>query len=1226
MRGFDLTRGLLIVALVLSAFGSVLAEQIALRADFPAAPAGGAIPVAGGVPFPRGALNSPENVALVGADGAQLPCQVRTLAVWPDGSIKWLLVDTVLTAAQAGPLTLHYGPDVRRKAVEDPLLVETVAGGVRISGGAVSAEIPASGGAVLNSCTIAGKTLVAAGSPARLVISAVRVPDGAGDEVLPPNSYLCRAGNAALHDGKVEIQDVEIEAAGPIRATVCMRGYVLLEDWGATLPEEPSKATAPGRVPFSLRLSFYRHSSVIYGQHQIVFTGEPDKDFIARWAIELPGQAGPKGRLILEPGVEMECSGELQRVSAEQSRLCWAPVKDGFALIRKGWENRPCAVVSAGGAASIEFWPAQAGLWDLRRYAREWAVGGTGDTTKPELMAEFAKYAAYGIAKSHDFVICADQVEGPAKTPPMVRALSGRALLLAQPDWYAFTEALGPLAAEQKSGPLAPLDARTRRRMDYYLFCQDLYQWYGKVNYGFWQTRFGQVHRIDRWERDWGRWAWSLNDGAGRIGHGLMLQFLRTLERRYFEAGEAFNRANYDTNMVHTEKHLEIAYNWWRAKGNSHRHDVQPFSETYIGMRGSYPVGQRILHLLTGDGVIADGLEIVAETAFRRAEGDRSALCHSPGSDGLGSAANALLWKYETTGEQKYLDACRKILDASRLVPPGRGGKLGYGPSFGLFSAAGEYAVLSGDEAFKKRVIETGRLGARQKGAGRYLSAIAMAVRFSNDPKLRARLAEILKNLAAGKDKSLAELPVKRWPGHAGFREARFDANLLRDYACAIGVLKKAKPAGRWPVGKANAKAIPAEAPENWYRPGGAQKDDETVPAPEVILASPAVRTEPWQLQSGQARWSAAASLCDKVEVAGASPLAGGIVPYVELADGEDGSPVTSKFERLTGAVKHTAALPKGLIAADGTLGPGHFSALLRKAAPDGVPAVRVELACMLPQGSGRVVSWGLMIPLKFAGDGHAIQTTGPGRFRLERCRLDQNDERIPTWRTSEYHWPKDYPLWPKWRVSGINVGPGRYYRIWRANREDSSALVCDQGRGDGNWLDVTDRGGKSHWGVTARLLRSGPAADDTGRQAIRVNLETGLMLVQFHDPAAAPLGERAAARLAGAVDIIFHDGWRPPLAKPELTRSQYEKFLDDLNYGGNYGLFAYRFCLSTDHTVKDRKWVEKIRDLGIEPREILYSMLWKEGLAKHCKRIGVKWNPNDVEGSVRRVIAHYRR
>jgi hypothetical protein len=355
--------------------------------------------------------------------------------------------------------------------------------------------------------------------------------------------------------------------------------------------------------------------------------------------------------------------------------------------------------------------------------------------------------------------------------------------------------------------------------------------------------------------------------------------------------------------------------------------------------------------------------------------------------------------------------------------------------------------------------------------------------------------------------------------------------------------------------------------------------------------------------------------------------LASGIVPYLVLAQGH--GPVLASLVRSSGQVAKIGPTAGGIQIASGEVGLGQFVARLRTVQVDGAAGVRIEVACRIPRPAApiRVASWGLQIPLKLSGKGNAIQVTTPGRFRLERCRLDQNDEQIPNWLTSEYHWGEGAALWPKWRVSGIDIGPGSHYRLWRSTALDVVPVFCDQCEGSAAWLDVTDRGAAPSWGLTARLLRPAPVEADLSRQGVRVNLESGMLEVQFHDASVEPLSEAAGAEgLSGAVDLIFHDGWRPPLAAPELTATQYEKFLDDLNYGENYGLFALRFCLSTTHKVKGRQWVEKIRDLGIEPRELLYSMLFRDGLAAHCAKVGVKWDPADVEGSVRRVIEKYRR
>jgi hypothetical protein len=186
--------------------------------------------------------------------------------------------------------------------------------------------------------------------------------------------------------------------------------------------------------------------------------------------------------------------------------------------------------------------------------------------------------------------------------------------------------------------------------------------------------------------------------------------------------------------------------------------------------------------------------------------------------------------------------------------------------------------------------------------------------------------------------------------------------------------------------------------------------------------------------------------------------------------------------------------------------------------------------------------------------------------------------------------------------------------------------VYADQGEGRGAWFDLTDRGADPRWGLTVRVLRAAASPHDLSRLAVRANLETGACSVQFHDEAATPASEQAAAAgLSGACDFIFHDGWRPPLSRPELTAPQYERFIGDLDFGQNYGLNALRFGLSDTHMVSGREWMVKIRDLGIEPREVLYGMQVGDALATLCRRLGVRWDPDEVEASVQRVVDHYR-
>jgi hypothetical protein len=59
-------------------------------------------PVRGGVPFPQGAVRSKTEVALRDPAGRLTAAQFRPLATWPDGSIRWLLVDFLARVPASG--------------------------------------------------------------------------------------------------------------------------------------------------------------------------------------------------------------------------------------------------------------------------------------------------------------------------------------------------------------------------------------------------------------------------------------------------------------------------------------------------------------------------------------------------------------------------------------------------------------------------------------------------------------------------------------------------------------------------------------------------------------------------------------------------------------------------------------------------------------------------------------------------------------------------------------------------------------------------------------------------------------------------------------------------------------------------------------------------------------------------------------------------------------------
>src|SRR3990172_12465458 len=82
-------------------------------------------PVTSGIPLPQGEMRDPGAAALLTADGRQLPLQTEALVRWPDGSVRWLLLDFQLdlSAGEKKPLTLCYGPGIQGQAGGNPVQV-----------------------------------------------------------------------------------------------------------------------------------------------------------------------------------------------------------------------------------------------------------------------------------------------------------------------------------------------------------------------------------------------------------------------------------------------------------------------------------------------------------------------------------------------------------------------------------------------------------------------------------------------------------------------------------------------------------------------------------------------------------------------------------------------------------------------------------------------------------------------------------------------------------------------------------------------------------------------------------------------------------------------------------------------------------------------------------------------------------------------------------------------
>lgn len=165
-------------------------------------------PVTVSIPFAAGALTDPERL-VIRDDGVALPVQTRALAMWLDGSVKWLLV--------------HFQPDLPGNwdktltfAIENfpvfqslkGLTVAEVSAGIRVDTGALAFFVPKDGFLPVRDVQLNGTALWDA-APFK--------------------------GFALTYDGQtVETASgpvtLEIEEAGPLRAVILVKGKQRMTD------------------------------------------------------------------------------------------------------------------------------------------------------------------------------------------------------------------------------------------------------------------------------------------------------------------------------------------------------------------------------------------------------------------------------------------------------------------------------------------------------------------------------------------------------------------------------------------------------------------------------------------------------------------------------------------------------------------------------------------------------------------------------------------------------------------------------------------------------------------------------------------------------------------------------------------------------------------------------------------------------------------------------------
>jgi hypothetical protein len=638
-------------------------------------------PVTCGLPWPRGVLAEASRLRLHNGRGEPALLQVRALDRWPDGSVRWALLDWL---ADGGPAVYRVtvAPEAAAASGGGALHAAAGAAGVRVDTGAARFDLRPGGRFPLESAVVAGGEAIDAGRT-RFVVE-----DEAGRTYEPA------------------MRRVVLEEDGPVRAAVLCEGVV----------------GRPGAAPlldFIARLHFFAGSSAV----RFVLTlqnprkaehpgglwdlGNGGAVYLRDAALTLALPAGggrPTARCSAEIGAPFEDVGlplevyqdssggenwrshnhfnrrreipntfrgyRLRAGGAERTGLRATPAvgltRDGRALavaMEYFWQNFPKALEAADDSVTLRLFP--------RQYADVHELQG-------------------GEQKTHTFYIAF----GPeaAAAAPLAWAAAPQTPY-ADPAWYCATGAvpcLTPRGQDPHADYLRLVDAAVEggdtfeRKREVI----DEYGWrhFGDV-YGDHEAVFhkGPAPLVSHFNNQYDQVA------------GFAYQFLRSGDLRWWRAMGELAAHVIDIDIYHTDRD-KAAYNhglFWHtfhyvdADTGTHRSYPRRYAERVKGGgpadEQNYTTGLMLHHFLTGDALSREAAVGLAQwvvdmddgrrTVFRWLAGGATGLASKSRSEdyngpgrGAANSVAALLDGHRLTGEARFLDKAEELI--RRVIHP----------------------------------------------------------------------------------------------------------------------------------------------------------------------------------------------------------------------------------------------------------------------------------------------------------------------------------------------------------------------------------------------------------------------------------------------------------------------------------------------------------------------------------------------------------------------------
>jgi len=517
-------------------------------------------PVTVGVPFPKGALASCQDLRLTDAGGNAIALQAAPAAAWsPSGPVKWALLDfQAPLSGEETTLRLHYDKGASGPVVERPVTVTAQDDGFRVNTGPMLLHVRRAGFDFIHDAWIDANGDGQFAENERVLGPAA----GGGPYLVDARGKVFRAAND-------KDSSVTLEESGPLRACLKAQAWFVSDD-GERLCQ------------LVMRIHAFRGKPYVRVLHTFIFTADSNKVQLADIGVSVPirvrsaavGSDAPLAAGV--PSLRLtQYEHDRHVVVSEGKDIASGGSAPGWMLargergavtvaVRDFWRMYPKELEAGADGLVAHLWPAHNVETPPLVYTEEnagslWFVhhGRLLDFRVPPEMSEFktkfphnylkasAETNAMGVARTHEMLwwfqapdetpVDGGRAQGLIQAPP---------LCVVDPRWVAATNAFGPIhhrdaekfpEVERALSLLFDFERSIEEHnKDYGLFC------YGN-SHTYWSYTDKSYNQVDR------PWR-NMHHGGCRAA---WLLYARSGDPKYLEYALRNTRFNLDVGICH---------------------------------------------------------------------------------------------------------------------------------------------------------------------------------------------------------------------------------------------------------------------------------------------------------------------------------------------------------------------------------------------------------------------------------------------------------------------------------------------------------------------------------------------------------------------------------------------------------------------------------------------------------------------------------------------------